>query len=572
MRKPKFKNVTLSADFCVVGGGMAGICAAVAAARHGARTVLVQDRPVLGGNASSEVRMWICGAHGKDNKEGGILEELMLESLRWNPALHYNVWDHILQNFVAREPNLTLLLNCTCTGVKTDGDSISRIDAWQMTTQTVYGIEAKSYADCSGDSVLRVSGAEFRRGREARHEFNESHAPEKADSKTMGNSILFQLRETRIHRPFVAPSWARTFREGDLPHRGLNVCNNNFWWMEYGGVLDTIGDSETIRDELLKIAYGVWALIKNHPNGEAANYELEWIGAVPGKRENIRYVGDHILNQNDIEAEGRFDDIVAYGGWSMDDHHPEAIFHPGEPTIFHPAPSPFGIPFRCLYSKNIRNLYFAGRNISATHMGMSSTRVMATCAIMGQAIGTAAAIGVENGLSPREIYERRMSELQNTLMDDDCYLPWKKRVIPEMSRQAAKSPEETLRSGVERSIGAEENLWKGPLGSTLEYIFDKPRQVESGRIVFDSDFANKKMMPCCYPLDGYDAKMPGTLVRKFRVETLDGDGEWRVLSREDDNIRRFVKFPIGKEVKGVRLVPEESWGSAEARVFAFDVK
>jgi hypothetical protein len=219
--------------------------------------------------------------------------------------------------------------------------------------------------------VLRISGAAYRWGREARDEFNEAHAPEVADRKTMGNSLLLQLREADDHVPFVPPTWAYSYTEDDFPNRDLKSHGNNFWWLEIGGVQDTIQDAAEIRDELLKIGYGVWDLIKNHPDGRGHRWDLEWIGQLPGKRENVRYEGDHILTQNDIEAEGRFDDLVAYGGWPMDDHHPDAIKYPGEPTIFHPAPSPYGIPYRSLYSRNTENLFFAGRNISATHMALS---------------------------------------------------------------------------------------------------------------------------------------------------------------------------------------------------------
>jgi hypothetical protein len=178
--------------------------------------------------------------------------------------------------------------------------------------------------------------------------------------------------------------------------------------MELGGNRDSIRDTEILRDELIKISFGTWDFIKNSGHFESENLELEWVGFLPGKRESRRYVGDHILNQNDVENEGRFEDIVAYGGWTMDDHHPDGFRYKGQPTIFHPAPSPYGIPYRSLYSKNISNLFFAGRNISATHAALSSTRVMATCAIMGQAVGTAAAIAVRDDLSPRGVYEERL--------------------------------------------------------------------------------------------------------------------------------------------------------------------
>jgi len=255
----EFETIALNADLCVVGGGMAGLCAALAAARNGLRTVLVQDRPVLGGNASSEIRMWICGAHGLDNKETGILEELMLKNLYLNPSLLYPQWDHVLYGTCMEEKNLTTILNCTVMDVSTDGNRIASVRGWHLTEQRNYDIRAALFADCSGDSVLRISGAEYRRGREGRDEFQESLAPETSDDKTMGNSILIQLRETDTHRPFIPPPWAHHYTDETAPKRELTPQGHNFWWLEVGGTEDTIADAETIRDELLKVAYGVWA-------------------------------------------------------------------------------------------------------------------------------------------------------------------------------------------------------------------------------------------------------------------------------------------------------------------------
>ncbi len=587
----QFQLVEIQADFCVVGGGMAGICAAVAAARHGAKTVLVQDRPMLGGNASSEIRMWICGAVGYNVKETGILEELQLENMRYNPTLQYNIWDHILMNFVQRQENLTLLLNCSCNGVEMDGSRIKAVNAWQLTTEKRYTIYAKSFADCSGDSVLRVSGAEFRAGREAKSEFNESHAPEVADNKTMGNSVLLQTKYTAQHNPFEPPPFAHKFEEKGF-HRGL-WPRDNFWWIETGGEQDTIADAEEIRDELLKIVYGVWDLVKNNSKGIAKNYELEWIGCLPGKRENIRYVGDHILNQNDVEKQGKFDDMVAYGGWSMDDHHPAAFYHPGAPTIFHPAPCPYGIPFRSLYSKNIENLYFAGRNISATHMAMSSTRVMGTCAIMGQAVGTAAAIGIREGLDPRGVYENRIDELQNTLMDDDCWIPWHTREIPKITKNAKLMAEtegdvEVLRNGLDRGDytsldrrpadggAVEANRFTADFGSYIEYHFDKPTIVNEVRLVFDSNVRDMalKRMECSYPENGYNVELPDTLVKEFsiKVQKKKDSEEWKEITYVEDNFQRLVRIPVNEKVTAIRLTPEAAWGADAAHIFAFDVR
>lgn len=191
------KRINHKFDFCVIGGGIAEMCAAIAAARKGVSVALVQDRPVLGGNASSEIRMWICGAHGVDNRETGIVEEIMLENYYRNPGLKFSLWDAILYEKVIMTQNLTLFLNCSCLDAETNNNTIKKITAWQLTTETYHTIEAIFFADCSGDSILApLTGAEFVQGREAKSQYNESIAPDIADNKTMGMSCLFQIRET----------------------------------------------------------------------------------------------------------------------------------------------------------------------------------------------------------------------------------------------------------------------------------------------------------------------------------------------------------------------------------------
>ena len=572
-----FETKNHEADFCVVGGGMSGLCTAIAAARNGIKTILVQDRPVLGGNASSEVRMWICGAHGKDNVETGILEEIKLENCHRNPQLKYTIWDTVLYEKAHFEPNLKLMLNCSINSVKTQGNKISEVSGWQLTTQTNHAIKAKFFADCSGDSVLRVCGAELRRGREARDEFNEAHAPDVADLKTMGNSLLLQVREIdpEDHVPFVKPKWANTYQEEQLPHRGLTPGSGNWWWLEIGGEYDTIGEGEELRDELYKIGFGVWDMIKNHPDGRGKKWELEWIGSLPGKRENFRYVGDVIMNQNDVEAEGKYEDMVAYGGWSMDDHHPAGINHVGKPTIFHPAPSPYGITYRTMYSANIDNLFMAGRNISVTHMALSSTRVMATCAIIGQAVGTAAALAVKHNTTPRGVGQKHIAELQQTLMDQDCYLPWHTREISDTSKAAKLSAStgnaQELRSGVDRSLGKEDNAWLCGVGDSATYNFDSVTQLTEARITFDSDLSRPKKMPARYSKKGNWDYTPATLVKAFSIQSQDGAGKWKTISQVDDNYQRLVRLPLDTKTTAVRLVIDETWGNDQVKVFAFEV-
>jgi hypothetical protein len=583
------RSLSHEVDFCVVGGGLSGLCAAVAAARRGLRTALVQDRPVLGGNASSEIRMWVSGAHGDNNRETGILEELQLENNYRNPSSNYQIWDSVLYEAARFEPNILLLLNCTVNDAGMDGDRIAWVKGWQMTTETWHTIKAPLFADCSGDSILApLSGAEFRIGREAAEEFGEDIEPPVADRLTMGMSCLIEARETDSPKPFVPPRWARTFAsDEDLPNRGHGYTGlSNFWWIELGGEYDSIHDTEFLRDELLKIAFGVWDHIKNHGDHGAENWELEWIGFLPGKRESRRCVGDHILTQNDVRSEGRFDDIVAYGGWSMDDHHPGGFAHPGKPTVFHPAPSPYGIPFRCLYSRNVANLLFAGRNISCTHAAMSSTRVMATCALMGQAVGTAAVFAVRHGVSPRGVYTDYIAELQQALMEDDCYLPWRVRQVAALSASAeltaSAGDPEPLRNGVDRPVGGDLNGWEGPLDAWIEYRFAEPVDLARARIVFDSDLNRKgqgananhveKNSLSNYPLGQPPRTVPASLIKNFRIDVQDApSGEWRTLARQTGNYQRLVNIPLQARAVAARLVPETTWGAEQARLFAFEI-
>lgn len=578
-----------SFDFCVVGGGMAGLLAAVAAARHGARVALIQDRPVLGGNASGEIRMHICGAHGEHNRETGILEELLLENHYRNPQTNYSIWDSVTYGAARYQERLTLFLNCSVMGCHmAPGDGagapprIASVTAWQLTTETTHTIAATLFADCSGDAILApLSGAEFRIGRETRRMHNESIAPEQADQKTMGMSCLFQAREMDTEQPFIPPAWAYRFtKPEDLRGRDCNVRRTNYWWMEVGGNYDSIHDTEALRDELLRIAFGVWNYIKNHSpdRDQWTHWALDWQGFLPGKRESRRYVGDHILTQNDIEAEGRFADLVAYGGWSMDDHFPAGFYHPESGTIFHPAPSPYGIPYGSLYARSIANLFCAGRCHSATHAAMSSTRVMATTSLMGQAVGTAAALAVRDGLTPRGVRERRIAELQQMLMDDDCWLPWHTRRVPEVSLQATLTADAgdpcALRSGIDRSRPEAANCWSGPTGAGITYRFESTAPLHEARLVFDSNLnRGSKNMRSSYARDDAPWQVPDTMTKAFRIEAQRGDGStWETVYRTDCNVQRLVRVALNLETRAIRLVPECTWGAEAVRLFAFEVR
>lgn len=577
-------------DLCIVGGGLAGICAAVEAARHGIPVVLMQDRPMLGGNSSSEIRMWVSGSHGKNNRETGILDELQQENHFRNPEKNYSLWDGILYALVKAEQNIELLLNCSCIDCVMDGSRIVSVTGWQMSTQSYHKVHARVFADCSGDSILApLTGAIYRHGREACGEFNESIAPAEADSKTMGLSLLLQARETSHPVPFIAPKWANHYGREDLPGRvpDLSDIRENFWYMELGGEQNTIADSESIRDELLKVAYGVWDYVKNDPENHKRNqnWSLDWMGFLPGRRESRRYVGDHVMTQNDVSAGGDFPDTIAYGGWTMDDHDPGGISTKRPPNIFHPAPSPYGIAYRCLYSINIDNLMFAGRNISATHAAMSSTRVMATCALLGQAVGAAASIALAENIPPREVGKSHIAHLQQILLEDDCYLPGIRRRVPdctvyaELVCQAENA--ENLRDGWDRPIGDKDHGCYVLPGQSVEYAFHEERKISRVRIVFDSDLNYdtlpeeerilQRSMFHNKPLGLALSHVPKTMVRSFYVEALLKDGSSCILFSTDCQIKRLFILDVFCQCTGIRLVLNSTWGAALCHIFSFDV-
>ncbi len=572
------ESVEQSVDVCVVGGGMAGVCAALAAARNGASVALVHDRPVLGGNASSEVRMWICGAHGRHNKETGLLEELQLADCFENPGGNYTLWDAVLLGKVHFCPGLTLHLNASCLEADVFEKRIQSITAWQSTTQRRLKIGARVFIDCSGDSILAaLTGAEVMWGRESSEAFGEDIEPPEADGKTMGNSLLLQLRQTPFAQGFRPPSWAYRFDDAEqLPPRlGKSGFGANFWWIELGGLNDTIADAEAIRTELLRTSLGVWDFMKNHWQGREglANWALDWNGLLPGKRESRRYVGGHVLTQNDVRAGGGFDDVVAYGGWSMDDHHPAGLYYPGPATIFHPAPSPFGIAYRCMYSESLDNLLCAGRNISVTHAALSATRVMATCATIGQAAGTAAALCVRHRCRPAQICPAHLGELQQTLMQDDAWLPGRARAASPLMRDARFEGDTAgvLTNGHDRPIGDASNALDLPPGESVTLHWKRSVVPEVLRLVFDSDLNDGKKLACRHRLEAPQRRVPATLVKRFRVEVQRAGGGWEAVAEVEDNARRLVHVPIAGEAEAVRLTPQETWGKPEARLFAMEV-
>lgn len=605
----------LSTQVLVAGGGPAGVACALAAARSGARTILCQDRPVLGGNASSEIRMHIMGTNelrrGEpmvcEPREGGIIEEIRLENAVHNAQRSASVFDLILYDKCMREPNLTLLLNTTVISARTEDRRIASIRATRESTEEQMEITADVFVDCTGDGRLGAeAGARFRHGREDRTMFGEPHAREQADSKTLGSSILMTARRHDAPAKFVAPPWARRFTEHELRHR-LKLSEHEvdagleygYWWAEWGGQLDTIRDNETIRHESLAITLGIWDHIKNSGRfPQAENWALEWISFVPGKRESRRFLGRTVMTESDVLTARAWPDAIAFGGWPIDLHPPEGVDVPDEPPFSQvQVPHLFEIPLGACLSADLDNLMFAGRNISATHVAFAATRVMATCAAMGQGVGTAAAMAVHRGTTPGAFADDAtcVAELRQKLLADDAFLIGLSARDPRDRCRSAtisassETPEgsaENIRSGVTRSAGGRAGVHPDRLGdpgthrwisaelpATLTLEWTEPVDVAEIRLVFDTGMHRPLTLTHS---DAYFRRMhwgsgqPET-VRAYRIEAL-VDDTWHEVVSEMENYHRLRVHPV--DVVGataLRLHVLEAHEVDHARVFEMRV-
>lgn len=568
-------------DVVVIGGGLAGCMAAVSAARLGAKTVLVQNRPVLGGNASVEilvppVGVWPHRALDPLNpRETGLLEEIRTEgNQRTDEAKLYSARLHRL---VEAEPNLRTLLETHVTGVeRSSPEKIGAVLAVNVRSGARTRIPGRLFIDCAGDGVVGVAaGAEYRHGREPRSMYGEPMAPEAGDANTMGNSLKYVTVARSGPQAFVAPPWATKFPTcAEFPphrHPRLSPEINWQWIIELGGTRNTVDDAEEIRDDLLRLIYGLWDHVKNHCpelKAKAANHELVWVSHVAGKRESRRLIGDCVLTERDIAGQTLFPDRVAYGAWCVDDHPPEGFFYKGPPSYCDLFGVHFSIPFRSLYSKNVENLLMAGRDISASHLAMADTRVMLTCAVIGQAAGTAAAMCTERGIAPRLLGQSHTEELQQQLLKDGAYLirlPNRdprdlacRATVTASSRRTRPSGEvmeaANAVNGFARAEDGKTNAWapdpKVPLPQWIELAWARPETFNMVHVVF----LTKRHAPT-----------------RFAVQAWSGSA-WKTLGEVSGNShRRHVLGFVSTTTSRLRLLVLEAgkveWGVCEIRVY-----
>lgn len=408
-------------DFVVVGGGIAGECAAISAARLGLKVALIQDRYVLGGNNSSEIRV---GLGGRINLPpygslGYIVNEIGPER-GGNARGAHNYEDDRKMRVLLAEKNITLFLGYSVVSCEKEGNAIKAVKAMEVTEQKFIRISGKMFSDCTGDATLAVlAGAETMSGREDRGAFGESLAPETADDLHMGGSIEWYCEDHNV--PCSYPDsldWGLS-----LDETTIEPVHRANWYWECGMHYDPIVEAEKMRDYGMYVAYSTFSYCKNRYSAKE-DWEcthLIWVSHVIGKRESRRIVGDHVLTQNDILRKIPYEDASASVSWNIDQHFPRkdnAAVYPGDEWLSegHLTPvTPYGIPYRCFYSKDLSNLFMAGRDISVTHVALGSTRVMRTCGMIGEVVGMAASICVAEGTTPRGVYENHLEDLKQLM-------------------------------------------------------------------------------------------------------------------------------------------------------------
>ena len=579
----------LQTDVLVAGGGMSGVCAALAAARNGSKVILIQNRSRLGGNASSEVRMHISGASvlRKGWRETGILEELMLTEAVVNQQRSYEILDYVLYDKIVSEPNITLLLDASVFDARVKDRKVTGVKAYCSQTEEIYDVTAQFFIDCTGDGTLAaLAGAEFMTGREAKAKWQESLGHEKPDKITMGNSLLFMAEQHNRPMPFTAPSWARKYTLKDFQHRKIVSYEYGYWWLELGGVMDIIKDGQKIRHDLMAVLFGVWDYIKNSGNHpDSANWALSWFGIIPGKRESRRITGEYIMTQKDIQFPGKLYDGVAYGGWALDDHLPLGMDDTAaSPFRAVPLKGPYPIPMRSLYSKSFDNLMMAGRNMSGSHIALSSTRVMATCAAMGQAVGTAASYCISKKISSAvlcrqglhiETLRQRLLRQDQPMLDvvntDEQDLA--RNAIVKASSATAAGRATAVIDGVNRDIkDGLVHQWQAemsPAAPWLELSWKHPVSLKQLEFTFDTGLHRFLRISGERVVlkDQVRGPQPET-VADFLIEVLSNEQSLYKKLVKGNYLRKLVhKLPEQLSADTLRITVHKTHGDPLARIF-----
>jgi hypothetical protein len=374
------------------------------------------------------------GNNNRWSREGGVIDEILVENTFRNKEGNPVLFDMVLIDKVLAEKNIELFLNTIVFGVEKSSEKvISEVTAFNPQNQTEYIFKAELFADCSGDGIVSyLSGASFRIGAEDKEENIELFAPDKNEyGELLGHSIFFYMKDTGKAVEYVAPDFALKDIESTISkvmkpeYFSSNQHGCKYWWLEYGGRIDTIHDTETIKYELWKVVYGIWDYIKNSGKfPDSANYTLEWVGVIPGKRESRRFKGHYMLTQQDVIEQRNHYDSVAYGGWSIDLHPADGVYSDKNGCNQWHSKGIYPIPYRCYVSYDIENLFLGGRLMSASHVAFGSSRVMSTSAHGGQAIAVAAALCINQKKLPAEFIDsEEIKQIQRVLITTGQFIP-----------------------------------------------------------------------------------------------------------------------------------------------------
>jgi len=584
-------------DFIVVGAGVAGCNAAIAAARGGAKVAQIQDRPMVGGNNSAEMGVPVSGGSsiGK-GRETGLNEEIG----RVHSFNYLSKWASGADLVIANEPNISLFLNSHVFEAEVDEDwGIKAVKAFNMIDGHHTRYTADVFADCTGDGWLGYyAGAGVMLGRESKEMFGEKNAKDIADSITMSGSLMqnsilgYQAIDMGKPTPFDAPEWVYQLTNSkglESRPRMQDRYRAGTWWTENHGRIDDLWDPEWARDDLLMVSLAYFNWMKKHSSlaEKATNYQLKYIPITNAKRETRRLVGDYIYTEHDAVQRTVFEDRVGYFIWKLDVHHPLGIYSDGSAYDYETNISPASIPFRILYSKDVPNMLMAGRHVSVTHVALGTARVQGTTGMMGQIIGTAAAMCVKQKIMPRNIYKSHMPELQQQLLKDDLTIVHLRNEDPNdlalassVKASSSKSVEDDAYSvinGLTRPVDDDWEMWIGkvpnnmwisdpqqPMPQWVELDFGKEKEVNSVYLTFDTDLKAKRYISWEMKVE---ERMPPQCVRDYQVQ-VQKDGQWVTVAEAKNNYqrRRIHRFPAAQTAK-IRVLITATNGDPSARIY-----
>lgn len=563
------KLITEKYEVVIIGGGLAGVIAALSSARTGARTVIVQNRPVFGGNASSEIKMHICGAsmHGKrhDARETGILDEILMENKQRNPHHSFYIFDAILWEKVNLQENLDYHLNTHFFEALSNNQKIESVKAMKLNAETILTIKGDIFIDATGDgSVSADAGESFYFGRDDNKLYTKED--DNLANGTMGNSVMYSSRTEDVSEPHTNFKVATGLTAKELKNRfgfddpGNSVADEaaaGFWWNELGGEKNTIYDSEEINHDILKNLFGIYNYVKNSEEMESEHNTIDWIGFLPGKRESRRIKCKYQLTESDLQTNTKFPDVVGYGGWSMDMHNPLGfIDHQGEPTNHIFIDEVYQIPLRSMIPSYNHNLLVTGRLIDTDSMAFSSTRVMGTCAVIGQAVGVVASLLIANRITTRDV-DAIISQVQSQLIEDGCYLPGLRLNSRFTATDFEGSQNPILFNGETRGryIDIEDGI--------VDLKLKDPAVLNQMIIYFDNDLTSE-VMPTITRSHKMkqSSNMPPCLVKDFNltIEYVDGYKQ-TIECRENVKREYHHKFELNNFVEKVKLQVIENYGA-----------